>query len=127
MREKSHKLPGATRCDKGELEMDDLVFQDECPVYWGLAPRTGRSDQENIFMEEDKKRGAGKLNLLATIGTDGVYKVCITTENVDDAVFKSYTLEAQPNKVTIKKDLAPLGNTRPPGHIRVAAVRQEIR
>lgn len=110
--------------EKGELKMEDLMFQDECPVYWGLAPRTGRSDQENIFMEEENKRGAGKLNLLATIGADGVYKVCITTENVDDAVFKSYMLEAQPNKVTIKKDRRDFDVDTP--HIGGAALTELI-
>lgn len=85
----------AALADKGNgIEKRNLFYQDEFPLHYGLAAKTVRS-AEPVFAEEaNGKKGAGCLNVLATIGLEGVVKVWVTKQNVctNHNVFSDYAI-----------------------------------
>jgi len=85
--------------DKKEISMEDLVFQDEFPVYYGVAPRKGGNTRGVVFAEEHDKKGAGYLNVSATITSSGWVKVGVTPGTTDDATFVRYMTETQPKNI----------------------------
>ncbi len=68
---------GLLQCIKDEsIQLDKLVYQDECAEYYSIAPRTARAEMgREVHMEEYRAKGKGKLNVFATIGIDRIYKV----------------------------------------------------
>ena len=77
------------------ITLDDLVYEDEFPVYYGICARDGRSD-EPIYGEEDNKRGLGCLNVLATISSSKVLKVMVCPTTTNDETFMDYAMNAHP-------------------------------
>ena len=95
---------GLMQCLKAEtVDLCKLVYQDECPVYYGIAARTARAEMgTEVHMEECHSKGKGKLNVFATIGIDGIYKVCINLDKgTNTEHFCAYATEAQDGKYTI--------------------------
>ena len=88
--------------EKKEVALGDLVYMDEFPVYYGIAARKGRTDKEELYAEEENKRGAGRLNVLAAIGIDGPLKVWVNPGNTNDESFSQYMLKTQTNTVPIR-------------------------
>ena len=84
---------------KKEISLDDLVYQDEFPLYYGIAPRTGGNTRGELFAEEKDKKGAGYLNVSATISISGWVKVVVTDGTTNDATFVRYMTDAQPKNM----------------------------
>ena len=85
-----------------EVALKDLVYMDEFPVYYGIAARKGRTDNVQLYAEEENKRGAGRLNVLAAISIDGPLKVWVNPGNTNDVSFTYYMLQTQANTVPIR-------------------------
>lgn len=78
----------------GLVSVNDMYFQDECPIRKGELPRLARK-QEDSPLYGRQPYVCEKYTLLSVIGPEKWIKVWLVRENATDAVLRSFMLDHQ--------------------------------